>query len=225
MTRFLSDSNQLKAAALAAVVTVLSLGRLIESGRPLPVFVPMAFLLMMFSAGAVTAWGRCAQMPGIRTERKTLMRGAAAAAALSLLALPVYLCWLDPLMRGALAASANRELLTLSYPPTPGGRFALLLWAAGFQTLLLVAAPMSVLARLGNRQAVAVLLCVVLRALLAAKQVGAAALPHGAVFVGAAAACTAAGGLVFARFGLAPAMLLGAGLDLRLFFQADLVLE
>lgn len=212
MRDFFSESNLVKASGLAAVVTVMSVGRLIEGGRPPGLFIPATFLLLVFICGAVTAWGTRAGMAGIVTDRSTFLRGAAAAGILSLVALPVHVLWLDPLLRGALAAKP--QFLELSYPTTPRGCMASLLWSAGFQVMFLQAAPMSLFARLTNRRSVAMAMCIALRAYIATRQVGLIGIAdHGALFVLCAVAATAAGCAVFARFGLGPTMLLAAGLD------------
>ena len=176
---------------------------------------------MMFIAGAVTAWGRRAGMAGIVTDRRTLWSGLALAVLLALLALPVYLLELDALLRDALRRATGSTLMNLSYPATIRGCLALMLWSAGFQTMFLVAAPMSLFARLTNRSSAALGLCLALRAYVQHRQMAEAgiiaALP---LFLIPALATTLAGGFLFARYGLAPAMLFAAALDLRLLLHA-----
>ncbi len=219
MRDFLSESNLRKAVPLAAILTLMTIGRLVQGGRPLAYYLPMTFLVTTLMAGAVTAWGQCAGMPGFRTDRRTFAMGAAVAAGLSLLALPLSLFWLDPILKPALQR-ASPAAFALTYPPTVGGCLALLLWSTGFQTLFLQAAPMSLFARLTGRRAVAVSLCVALRIFvthLQTAEVGMAA--ESGLLAASAAVATAAGCIVFARFGLAPAMLLAAGLDLHVLVQ------
>jgi len=79
MRDYLSESNLFKAAGLAALLTVMSLGRLVQAGVPLGLYVPATFVVMTLVSGAVTAWGRHAGMPGIVTGRRTLLRGLAVA--------------------------------------------------------------------------------------------------------------------------------------------------
>ena len=219
MRDYLSESNLVKAAGLAVVLTVMSLGRLIEARQPLGLYIPATFVAMTLIAGAVTAWGQRAGMPGIVTDRRTFLRGAAVAAGLSLLALPLYLFVLDPLLKTALLTSRHRTIVELSYPSTWEGRLSLVLWSAGFQALFLQAAPMSLFARLTGRRSAAVGLCLALRAYVSYRQVASAGVADGVplLFV-SALVTTAAGCVVFARFGLAPAMLFAAGLDLHVFF-------
>ena len=113
MRDYLSESNLVKAAGLAVVLTVMSLGRLIEARQPLGLYIPATFVAMTLIAGAVTAWGQRAGMPGIVTDRRTFLRGAAVAAGLSLLALPLYLFVLDPLLKTALLTSRHRTIVEL----------------------------------------------------------------------------------------------------------------
>ncbi len=219
MRVFASESNLIKASVLAAVVTVISVGRLVEGGKSLGLFVPAIFLLMTFIAGAVTAWGQKADMAGIVTSRQVLIRGIVIAALISAVALPAHIFWLDPVLRNALAGAKNPSLLELSFPPTNTGRISLVLWMAGFQVMFLVAAPMSLFARLTNRQSVSFALCIALRAYLTSRQVALHGVgENGALLVLVSVCENAAQCFVFARNGLAPAMLLAAGLQAHVFF-------
>ena len=217
MRDYLSISNLGKAAGLAALMTLMSVGRLVQGQKSLAFYIPVTFCAMMFIAGAVAAWGRRAGMAGIVTDRRTLCSGVALALLLALLALPVYVWGLDAILRNALRSATSRTLLNLSYPATVGGCLALMLWSAGFQTMFFVAAPMSLFARLTNRQSVALGLTLAVRFYVMHRQMTeagvSAAVP---LFYGLALATTLAGGLLFARYGLAPAMLFAAALDLRL---------
>ena len=65
MRILLSESNLFKSAGLSAILTVMSVGRLVQAGRPLGMYIPMTFVAMMLASGPVTAWGRHAGMPGI----------------------------------------------------------------------------------------------------------------------------------------------------------------
>ncbi|MCX6995710.1 MAG: hypothetical protein NTV49_01160 [Kiritimatiellaeota bacterium] len=80
-----------------------------------------------------------------------------------------------------------------------------------------MAAPMSFFARLTNRRSVALGLCLALRAYVLHRQMAAAGLSAALpLFLVPALAITLAGGLLFARYGLAPAMLFAAAMELRL---------
>jgi len=140
---------------------------------------------------------------------------------LSLLALPLYVFWLDPILSAALQGAPRRSLMALSYPSTVTGRLSLVLWSAGFQTMFLQAAPMSLFGRLTERRSVAVGLCMALRAYVACRQMAEAGLPGGmSFFVASVLVTSAVGCVVFARFGFVPSMLFAAGLDLHVFFVA-----
>lgn len=219
MRVYLSETNLVKAAILAAVVILLSVPRLVQCGEPLILYLPATFAAMLLVGGAVTAWGRSAGMPGIATDRRTLGAGAAAAAALTIVALPAQVFWLDPLLRRAMGAALAPSTAALSYPATIGGCLALLLWSAGFQTIFLQAAPMSFFIRLTGRPLVALSLCLALRVYVTHRQVLLSGMTDAiAALVALSAAATLAGCILFYRFGLAPAMLLAAGLNLHLFF-------
>lgn len=221
MRDYLSMSNVPRAAALSALVTVMAVGRLVEGQRPLALFIPVTFCAMMFVGGAVTAWGRHANPAGLFPGGRTLRNGLLLAVLLALLALPIHVYWLDPLFRSLLSGVADSSLARLAYPHTLHGALASMLWAAGFHTLFFVAAPMSLFARLTHRPAVALALTCALRAYVMHRQLATAGLlADYPVFLIPALAATAAGGFLFARYGLAPAMVLAAGIDARLLLYA-----
>jgi len=219
MRTFLSTSNLYKAAGLAALITVMATGRIAAGGKNLSLYVPMAFLTMMFIAGAVTAWGRLAGMPGIVTDRAHFLQGALLATAASILALPVHLWWLDPLIRNTLLTTGNHTMLDMAYPSTIGGRLALVLWSAGFQTIFLVAAPMALFARLTDRRTLAVGLCLILRVYVTHQQIDAGGITDSVPLIYLVSlSATTITCILFGWFGMAPAMLFAAGLDLHIFF-------
>ena len=218
MRTYLAIGNLSRAAGLSALLTLMALGRVAHGQMPLAAYIPLTFLAMLFVGGAVTAWGSCAGMQGVTTDRHTLLRGAAIAAALSLLAVPVYLFGVDPGVRELFSEPRYAAMLELTLPSTLGGRVSLMLWSASFQTVVLVAAPMSVFARISNRRWLALVLCICLRAYVVSRQLAYAGIAEGApLFFAAALLSTAAACYLFARFGLVPAMLLSAGLDLHVF--------
>ena len=218
MREFLSYRNLLKASALAAVITVMSTGRLIQGRMPLLIFIPLTFGLLTFICGAVTAWGNCAGMPGIVTDRKTLLRGTAVALLVSLVVLPVRLFWLDEVVQQALLSARDSSYYELSYPSTISGILSLILWSAGFQLLFAQAAPMSLCARLTNSRAIAIALCVALQTYILHEQVIAAGLSGSVtLFVAAALIQGTIACLIFSTYGLIPTVLLAIGTDLHLF--------
>jgi len=220
MREYLSIPNLGRAAGLAALATVMSVGRLVEGQRPLGLFIPLTFCAMMFVGGAVTAWGRRAGMAGLAADRRTLGTGVILAVLLALLALPVVRYGLDPVLRSALRDAAGPTASQLSFPGTLHGCLASLLWTAGFQTLFFVAAPMALFARLTNRQSVALALTLAFRAYVMHRQLVEAGVTAAVpLFYLQALAGTLAGAFLFARYGLAPAMVLAAGLDLHLLFN------
>ena len=209
--------NLLPAAAMSAVVTVLSIGRLLAGDWPLFTGIAMLFMSMTLICAAVTAWGRRAGMAGVWTDARTLRWGLLAALTLGLALWPVFILMLDPRTRDALGSAANGDALRLAFPPALGGRMALILWASGFQTLFLQAAPMSLAGRLTGNRFASLGLCLFFRLYVAHRQVSEAGLvDHMALFMAPAAVVGLIGCLLFARFGLLPAMFFSAVLDARL---------
>ena len=221
MRDYFAESNLPRAAALAAILTLMSVGRLVEGGKPLALFIPTTFAAMVFVSAAVTAWGRRAGMAGIATARRTFLRGATVAVALSLIALPIYAFWLDPVLRRGVLGATRSGMPELTYPSSLSGCISLLLWSAGFQVMFLQAAPMALFARLTGRASVSVVLCMAFRTYVTYRQVADAGMTEGLLPLAIAAVLTTGFGyIVFARFGLAPSMLLAAGLDLHVFLPA-----
>ena len=217
MRNYLDTGNLVLAAAMSAIVTLLSIGRLLQSELPLFTGIVMLFVSMTLVCAAVTAWGRQAGMAGVWTDGRTLRMGLLAALALGLALWPVFLLGFDPRIRGVLGGATDSDLLRLAFPPTTGTRVALILWAASFQTLFLLAAPMSLAARLtGNRYA-ALGLCLLFRFYVSHRQVVENGLAdHMALLLAPSAAIGLIGCLLFARFGLAPAVFFVTVLDVRL---------
>lgn len=217
MRDYLTADNLLQGAGLSALVTLLAIGRLQQSDMPLLTGVVMLFVSMTLVCATVTAWGRQAGMAGVWTSGRTLRRGLLAALALGLALWPVFLLWLDPRIRAVLASAQDGDLLRLAFPPTTGTRLALILWALGFQTLFLLAAPMSVAARLTDNGYAALGLCALFRIYVAHRQVVENGLTgHMTLLTAPPVVIGLIGCLLFSRFGLAPAMFFAAVLDLRL---------
>lgn len=221
MRTLLSESNFFKSAGLSVILTVMSIGRLVHTGNPLGMYIPMTFAAMMLVSGPVIGWGRHAGMPGIYSDRLTLLKGAAIAVALSLIALPVHLYWLDSFLQPALLSAEHGALEELSYPSTDSARISLVLWSAGFQVMFMQAAPMSIMGRLTGRRSAAVGLCLALCAYVVYRQITEAGIRDCIpLFMVSALVSTTAGCVVFARFGLVPTMLLAGGMDVHVFFTA-----
>ena len=214
MRAFITRGNLIWATLLAVPVTLASIGRLMYGGRPLLLFVPILFLCMMYIVGAITAWGHCAGMRGVLTDRRTLLLGAGIAAALALLALPVQVFWLDPLRRIIIPVGVQE----MAFPSTLGGRMSLLLWCAGVQTMFFSAAPMAVAARLTRRRDIAFAACLLVRAYVAYRITSSWGVTGGiSLLIGLAVVNTAVTCALFARFGLVPACVFNACLELHVF--------
>ena len=219
MRLFLTTSNLYKSAALAGLGTLMSAGRIVHGGMPPVLCISSMFLMLMFIAGAVNAWGQCAGMPGIVTARRTFLLGLLIVCILVFLILPIQVFWLDPGLKSAMLKAGRPGLTALAYPETFAGRVSLLLWSAGFQTLFMAAAPMALAARITGRWPIAMVVCIILRACIWRLQVAEYGLAeHALPFTAAAVFPAAIACWLFARFGLAPAMVFGAGMSLHVFF-------
>ena len=222
MRNYFSMSNLGRAALLSAAVTMLSAGRLVHGSLLLRVTLPQAFvacfIAMTLVCAAVTAWGQKAGMPGIFTDRRTFLRGTAIALLLALAAQPIFRYVVDPQCYDILAASGNEAALEMNYPSTFAGQVSLLCWMAGFQMLFSCAAPMSLFARLTGRRDLAMALCMALVTYLVHLKVADQGLQDQILLFampslfGCGCAC-----FLFSRFGLAPAVILAAAMNLRLF--------
>ena len=214
--------NLSRAARLSAGITLLAAGRILYGSVLLRVTLLQAlaacFIAMTLVCAAVTAWGRRAGMPGVITDRRTFLRGTGLALLMALAALPLFRYVLDPQVGAILDASGNDAALEMTYPTTLFGQAALLCWMAGFQTLFVCAAPMSLFARLTGRRDLAVVLCLLLAVWLVHLKAVDLGLQESLLpftfssLCGCGCAC-----FLFARFGLAPAMILSGALSLRLF--------
>ena len=220
MREFLSVRNFFKASALAAIVTLMSIGRLNQGGMSLATFVPLTFSVLTFICGAVTAWGHCAGMPGLVTDRRTLLQGSAVALIIAMVILPLRLLWLDDIIRKALLSAGERSYYELSYPSTLRGSLKLIMWSAGFHLLFTQAAPMSFFARLTNSRTISVALCMALHTYIMYTQVVVAGMTEIVpLFIFATLAQGLIACLIFGVYGLIPTVVLAIGTDLHLLFS------
>lgn len=151
-------------------------------------------------------------------EWARLWRGMAMACLFGGLLLLVAIRWIDPVVRPAMESAGPVSWVRLRYPTTVYGKWALVLWSAGFETVFFQGAAMSFLARLTKRPSPAVIGATVLRTLVAIRQLEAVDIgdPAGLIVVatatGAFAAC-----FVFSWGGLPSAMLFSAIVSLHVF--------
>lgn len=218
MRTYLSFENLVKASALSAVATAMAAPRLIEGRLSLAFFIPAAFLALVLVGGAATAWSTSAGMAGLFPERRRLLKGLGVALALALIFLPAAL-WLDPVLRSALEETGDMQRLALRYPATLRGCLALMLWAAGFETIFSLAAVISFLARLTGSAWAALAGAVLLRLWMTYLQCAGAGLESVMpLFMVSSAILMGVGGLLFVRAGLPAAALFTALLDARHLF-------
>jgi hypothetical protein len=198
----------------------MTIPRLLAWGVPLAFYIPATFLSMTLVSGAATAWSTSAGMCGLFPAPRRQLAGMAIAAALAILVLPIFMLYIDPVIVPAIAAKGGQEMLMKRYPVTLSGQIALLLWSAGFETMFLQAAAMSLLSRITGRQWMAVTAAVTLRILLYSHQLDELHIlsenPH-LLFI--AGLMTTASCILFARFGLPAAMVLSAGTCLHVMLR------
>jgi hypothetical protein len=220
MRRYLSETNLIKAGALALVMTVMSVPRIQHWGVPLSAYIPAALFAMILISGAATAWGADGGMVGLFPETRRIAAGTAVAVVLVALALPLQLLYLNPMLREGLVATGNAAALRLRFPDSTWGKLGLLLWSAGFEIMFLQAALISFLARLLHNRwralGVAFLLLVLIaHTIISPLNLG--GLTTALVLGGAAMYTT--GCWLFSAFGLIPTMLYAGGLTVHHFFQ------
>lgn len=217
MRRYVSMSNLKAAVLLGSIATIMSIPRIGEGGMPLHLYVPAALLAMVLVGGAATAWSGSAGLAGLIPERQKLLRGMLIAVALVAAFAPIQLFLMDPVFRQVLEATGDKQALALRYPTTLFGGAAIVLWAAGFETLFFYAAPVSFLTRLTGRPWMAIVMTTGLRLIVVSEQLTLIGTNDAtALFFASAAATTLISCLLFARFGLPATSLFAAGLNLHL---------
>jgi hypothetical protein len=215
MRTYLSARNFKDAAILGAVVGIMAVPRIILSGENPTTLSLAVFPLMMLVAGAATAWGRSGRMHGLFPEHGRITRTVLVALGAGALIGAAH--WAgDGLYRNTFAEYSTSEVYAMTYPPTWGGCFALILWSAGFETLFFRAATMSFLARVTGRQWVAIGGAVIFRTVLSfmTDPAGNADYLTLARMTGVALT-TFCACLLYAQGGITPAMVFAAMIDAR----------
>ena len=208
-------SNLKQATALAALVSVMAIPRIIEGELGILPRLLMAFPAMTLVAGSATAWGKHGGMCGPWPERHVAARGMRVALIAGFAMAPVLLAF-DFDLKTVMAAALRPHAVTLAFPETVSGCLALMLWSAGFETLFFRAGTMAFIARVTRRLWIAVLGSVLLRAfvtfmLMTPADVSTVMIVRLiGVSVLSAVAC-----LLYARAGLPAAMLFAAVLESR----------
>ncbi len=216
MRDYLSLRTLRTATVLSALVTIMSVPRLMQAEWPLDFYLPATFLAMLLVSGAPAAWSEKGGLNGL-FPRGRVLPGIGIAILLSLLALP-YHYYVAPVVRELLESTGDAELIAMNYPDSISGRIAAVLWCGGFQAMFFYAAPMALFCRLLRRVWPAILLTVAMKVLVVAYGFSQAGIAHGALpAMCASAAATVVASLLYARAGLLPTMVFVAGLNLHLF--------
>lgn len=148
---YFTSLNLCRAACIAGVAGLMAAPRIFElAGDSLGVLLAVsAFPLLTIVAGCATAWGGAGGMAGPFPEWRRALPWTAGAVLAGGLALPAML-WYDSFLQLALAEGDPLRLI-FAVPQTPQSAVALMLWSAGFETVLFQAGAMSFVARLTGR--------------------------------------------------------------------------
>lgn len=228
-------SNLKQAAALGAIVSVMAIPRIIEGGGDIISRMVMIFPAMTLVAGAATAWGKYAGMPGLFPARETQARGLRVALVAGLAMAPLLLAFDSDLqaamaealrsrpvppgfnpMQAAMIKAWRARAVALAFPESVSGCLALALWSAGFETVFFRASTMAFLARVTRRQWIAVAGSVLIRGFVMLMMITLADVDFLLmVRLGGVMALSAVSCLLYARAGLPAAMLFAAILESR----------
>lgn len=220
MRDYLTMHNFARASALGAVVTVLALPRIVQAGDHVWLRAAACLAGMTLLAGAVTAWGTQGGLPGPVLGVRETAGGLGLAVLLALLLSPVQRWVVQPALADALGAAANAHWTRLQVPLTLRDWFALALWSAGFQTLLCVAAPTCLAAKVTGRVWPAFVVTAALGWYVMSSQLATYHVASGrGVLLAAAAMRGALGSVLYARFGFLPTAVLTVGYGLHLLWD------
>jgi hypothetical protein len=159
-------------------------------------------------------------MCGVFPGRRRTLTGMALAALLSLMMLPIYIVWIDPLLLPAIKTTGDANMLAMRYPTTVSAQLALFMWSASFEVMLFQGGVMSVVSRITGRQWIAVLAAVGVRTFVTSEQLSPLHLVHASTFLlSSSALITTVSCMLFARFGLPASMTFSSGICLHILFQ------
>lgn len=218
MRKYLKPANLATAAVIGLIVSIMAIPRMLNGELPLSIYFPAAFLAMTLFSGAVTAWGGCAGMNGLMTDRTKLVPGLLIVLLFSLLVIPIQVNVLTPLIHARFASAAGKSFMALRYPPTLDGKIALLLWSAGFESIFFYAAPMSYFSRLSGNRWIALILTAIFRIFVVFKGLNNEGLGLSATMITTTVAASATGCMIYGFSGLVPVMAFAACITLHIFF-------
>lgn len=219
MKEFLREENLKQALVFGAILTFLSVPRLLEVDLPLPPLglVVFTFGVTAFASGAALAWQHHAGMAGLFPGRRRTWLGAGWALIGGLVLLTAFF-YIDPLLPRELAAKAAFHRWGVLYPQNEAEVISRMLWSAGFQTLFFTAAAMAVFSRVIKNVWAALLIVICLRMLITAYRLTMLDLGHIVPpFLLLTALFAIASCLLFVRYGLIPAAALAALIEARHF--------
>jgi len=212
----LSLATLWKAFVLGLVITLMSVPRIVTGGLDLWLCVPVALMAMTLISQAAIAWGHRAGMYGVFPSVERALIGTGLAGIMGLILLVIYFILLDPVFRQAFSTAGAAKQLLLRYPKTIGGALALVLWAAGFETMLFQAGAISFFSRLSNHQWLTITGAVSFRCFVTSLQLSHSGIVDSVpLFLICAAASSTLTCLLYVRAGLPAAMLFSAVLSLR----------
>lgn len=209
MSAYLTSTNLSRAACIAGVAGLMAAPRILDRADGSLLLVFSAFPLLTIIAGTATAWGETGGMRGPFPDRRMTRPWILGAIIAGVLLLPVLL-WYDSVRQSAL--SENDALwLANEIPRNPEAAIALILWSAGFETVLFQAGVMSFTARLTGNGLAAVAAGPVFKLFVLLLKCGESGFSHGAAL--AAIGITVTTGIacvLYSRAGLPAAMAFNA---------------
>ena len=213
MSAYFTTANLSRAACVAGVAGLMAVPRILDraDGHGLFVFILIfsAFPLLTIIAGTATAWGECGGMRGIFPDWRQSLPWITAAVVAGLLFVPAML-WYDSFRQASLPEYEAARLAG-QIPKTPDAALALILWSAGFETILFQAGVMSFVARLTGSSVAAISAGPAFKLLVYLLQCANLGFsPLSALAATGAALTTGIAGILYARAGLPAAMAFNA---------------
>lgn len=219
MKEFAREENLKRALLFGALLTLLSIPRLVEVdlALPPPGLILFTFGVMTFASGAAMAWQHHGGMAGLFPGKRRTALGTGWAVIAGLVLLSAFF-FIDPLLPRELAANAAYQRWGIVYPENEAEVISRILWSAGFQTMFFTAAAMAVFCRVTRNVWVSLLIVLCGRMLITAYRLTAlelqAIIPP---FLLITALFAIVSCLLFARYGLIPAAACAATIESRHF--------
>lgn len=216
MSAYLTSANLSQAARIAAVTGLMAIPRILDrsDGNASIILALSTFPLLAIIAGAATAWGEHGGLSGVFPDRRRVMPWTFAAVFVGIVLLPVML-WGDSYRQLSLSEDDALRLAN-EVPKNTDAAIALILWSAGFETVLFQAGIMSFVARLTGSGIAAIVAGPVFKVFVFVLQCASSGFGPVSPFVaGGAIATSSIACVLYARAGLPAAMAFNAVISSR----------